>query len=64
MLAPMISRWKTMEAISERIIITVGSLKRERNKVAISNIVARGDNLEEKGETIKLYLLKNFKSTT
>ena len=41
-----------MEVISERIIATVGSLKKEHNEVAISNIVARGDDPEEKGKTV------------
>ena len=39
------------EAISKRIIATVESLKKEPNEVAISNIVASGDDLEEKGKT-------------
>ena len=37
----------TPEAISKRIIATVESLEKEHNEVAISNIVACGDDLKE-----------------
>ena len=41
----------TPEVISKRITATAESLKKEHNEVAISNIVARWDDLKEKGKT-------------
>ena len=45
----------TPEAISKRIIATAESLKKEHDEVAISDIVARGDDLKEKGKNSKQY---------
>ena len=45
----------TPEAISKRIIANVESLEKEHNEVAISNIVARGDDLKEKGKNCQQY---------
>ena len=47
----------TPEAISKRIIANVESLEKEHNEVAISNIVARGDDLKEKGKTVNNILM-------
>ena len=49
----------TPEVISKRITATAESLKKEHNEAAISNIVARWDDLKEKGKTKQLYWSKN-----
>ena len=56
-----ISLEDTPEAISKRIIATAESLKKEHNEVAISNIVARGDDLKEKGKTLSNILIEECK---
>ena len=60
MLALMISHWKT-EAISKRINATAESLNKKHNEVAISNIVARGDDLKKKGKTLGNILIGECK---
>ena len=47
----------TLEVISKRIIATAESLKKLHNKVAISNIIVREDNLTEKGKTLNNVLI-------
>ena len=54
----------TPEAICKRIIETAESLKKEHNEVAISNIVARGDHLKEKGKTLSNILIEEYKKKT
>ena len=51
----------TPEAISKRIIATAESLKKEHDEVAISDIVARGDDLKEKGKTLSNILIEECK---
>ena len=51
----------TPEAISKRIIATAESLKEEHDEVAISDIVARGDDLKEKGKTLSNMLIEECK---
>ena len=51
----------TLEVISKPIIATVESLEKEHNEVAISNIVARGDDLKEKGKTLSNILIEECK---
>ena len=54
----------TPEAISKRIIATAESLKKEHDEVAISDIVARGDDLKEKGKTLSNILIEECKKKT
>ena len=51
----------TPEAISKRIIATAESLKKEHDEVAISDIVARGDDLKKKGKTLSNILIEECK---
>ena len=51
----------TPEAISTRIITTAESRKKEHNELAISKIVAHGDDLKEKGKTLNNVLIEECK---
>ena len=51
----------TLEAISKRIIATAENLKTQHNEVVISNIVARRDDLKQKGKALTNILIDKCK---